>query len=401
MKKTYLFAALFLLAACSAPGPKVDKKLEEIKSISEAVRQQYAPDKRSNIYEVNVKPDMTQAGVYVLRGAISVTEARQDLLVRLQEENLNVLDSTTLLPAADLGEKTYGITTQSVINFRTGPSYASEAATQTMMGMPLRILEKRSGWTRAVTPEGYIAWVSSGGIREMSKAEYEAWTAAEKLIITTHYTLFRDQARANATVVSDGVWGNIVRADGESGLYYRVILPTGLNAFVLKKDAQKLGAWLKQRNPSPQNIIATGKQFIGFPYMWGGTSIKAMDCSGFVKTCYYLHGVIIPRDASQQAYVGENVDISGGIDHLQPGDLLFFGSKATAETKERITHVGIYMEEGEFIHSAGYVHINSLKPEAYNYYSGSTRLVRVQRYTERIGVDKALVRIAEHPWYNQ
>ena len=400
MKKTYLFAALFMLAACSAPEQKEDKKLQEIKTISEAVRQQYAPDKRSNIYEVNIKLDAVQSGVYVLRGAISVAEARQDLLARLQNANLNVLDSITLLPDAELGEKIYGITTQSVINFRTSPSYSSEAATQTIMGMPLRILEKRNGWTRAITPEGYIAWVSSGGVREMSEAEYEVWTEAEKLIITTHYTLFRDQAKPNATVVSDGVWGNIVRADGESGLYYRVIMPTGLNAFVLKKDVQKLDTWLKQRNPSPQNIIATGKQFIGFPYMWGGTSIKAMDCSGFVKTCYYLHGVIIPRDASQQAYVGENIDISGGISHLQPGDLLFFGSKATAESKERITHVGIYMEEGEFIHSAGYVHINSLKPEAYNYYPSSPRLVRVQRYTGQIGVDPALVRTAEHPWYN-
>jgi len=398
MKTRYLFAALLLVAACSAPEQKEDKSLKEINAISNDVKQQHAPDKRSRIYEIVANKD--QQGNYVLRGATNLPEARQALLAALQEKNIVALDSTRILPDAALGEKTYGVTTQSVINFRTGPSYASEAATQTLMGMPLRILEKRNGWTRAITPEGYIAWVSSGGIREMSQAEYDAWTSAEKIIITTHYALFREQANANGAVVSDGVWGNIVRADGESGAYYRVILPTGLNAFVLKRDAQKLGAWLKQRNPEPKNIIATGKQFIGFPYMWGGTSIKAMDCSGFVKTCYYLHGVIIPRDASQQAYVGENVDISGGIDHLQPGDLLFFGSKATADSKERITHVGIYMQEGEFIHSAGYVHINSLKPEAYNYYPSSTRLVRVQRYTNQIGVDPALVRTAEHPWYN-
>ena len=398
MKTTYLFAALFLLAACSAPEPKEDKNLKEINAISSEVKQQHAPDRRSRTYEIVADKDLQ--GNYVLRGVTNLPEAHQALLTSLQAKNFAVLDSTRLLPDAALEGKIYGITTQSVINFRFAPSYSSESATQTIMGMPLRILEKRGGWTRAITPEGYIAWVSSGGVREMSQAEYEVWTAAEKLIITTHYTLFREQASANATVVSDGVWGNIVRADGESGLYYRVILPTGLNAFVLKKDAQKLGDWLKQRNPEPKNIIATGKQFIGFPYMWGGTSIKAMDCSGFVKTCYYLHGVIVPRDASQQAYVGDNVDISGGIDHLQAGDLLFFGSKATAESKERITHVGIYMEDGEFIHSAGYVHINSLKPEAYNYYPSSPRLVRVQRYTSKIGVDASLVRVAEHPWYN-
>ena len=61
------------------------------------------------------------------------------------------------------------------------------------------------------------------------------------------------------------------------------------------------------------------------------------------------------------------------------GDLIFFGSKATPERKERITHVGIYIGDGIFIHSAGKVRINSLIPEDDNYYSGSNRLVRAQR----------------------
>jgi cell wall-associated NlpC family hydrolase len=133
--------------------------------------------------------------------------------------------------------------------------------------------------------------------------------------------------------------------------------------------------------------------------MWGGTSIKAMDCSGFTKTAFYLNGVILERDASQQAKTGEDVDISEGFDNLQKGDLLFFGSKATQERGERITHVGIYMGNGEFIHSATSVRINSLIPDAYNYYEGSTRLVRANRLITKIDNDPGIVSINNHPWY--
>ena len=122
--------------------------------------------------------------------------------------------------------------------------------------------------------------------------------------------------------------------------------------------------------------------------MWGGTSIKAVDCSGFTKSTYYLNGIILARDASQQCYTGDDIDISKYVDgeqtkealaNLKMGDLIFFGSKATPERKERITHVGIYIGDGIFIHSAGKVRINSLIPEDDNYYSGSNRLVRAQR----------------------
>lgn len=70
----------------------------------------------------------------------------------------------------------------------------------------------------------------------------------------------------------------------------------------------------------------------------------------------------IPRDASQQAYVGEHIDIASDFSNLQPGDLIFFGRKATAERKERVVHVGMYIGGKRFIHSQGDVHISSFDP---------------------------------------
>ena len=93
------------------------------------------------------------------------------------------------------------------------------------------------------------------------------------------------------------------------------------------------------------------------------------------------------------------MDISKNFDNLVAGDLLFFGSKASEGKKERITHVGIYIGGGEFIHSATSVRINSLIPEAANYYDGSNRLVRANRMLTKIDADPGIVSIVKHPWY--
>jgi cell wall-associated NlpC family hydrolase len=52
------------------------------------------------------------------------------------------------------------------------------------------------------------------------------------------------------------------------------------------------------------SLVATARTLMGAPYLWGGTSAKGMDCSGFTKTIYLMNGLILPRDASQQVHVG-------------------------------------------------------------------------------------------------
>jgi len=413
MKKVLLVIFVAAVAISCGGNKKIDKIQAQFKEISDAVKKEFAPDWRSKTWEAKLSVSESD-GFMVLRGATTERGAKEELLKVLGEKGLSVLDSMVVLPDPKLGGKIYGVTGSSVINFRVSPDYASESATQTIMGTPLRILEKRGGWTRAVTPEGYIAWVTSGSVREMTKEEYNRWMSSEKLVITKHYTLFRESYLAESGVVSDGVMGGIVMSEaevvpirmnigvlpGNRIVNYEVILPNGKKAFVPESDAMPYDKWIESRNPNPDNIIATAKQFLGFPYMWGGTSIKAMDCSGFTKTVYYLNGVIIQRDASQQALTGDDVDISSGFGNLAKGDLLFFGTKATAERGERVTHVGIYIANGEFIHSATSVRINSLIPTAENYYEGSTRLVRAKRVIPKVDMESGITSVKNHPWYS-
>lgn len=398
MKKLFLITTILAISLSCKSKDSIKQTQAIFDDIKKEIKSEYAPDRREKVFEAELEI-ASDSTTIILRGSTTEPEAKKALLEALKNKNITVQDSMILLPDQKLGDKIFGITSQSVINFRYGPGYANESATQTILGMPLRVLEKKNGWTRAITPEGYIAWVSSGGIAEMNESEYNEWIKSPKLIVTVHYTLFREQPSENSGVVLDGVWGNIVRFAGESGNYYKVILPDGKSAYLQKAHSTDFAKWIESRNPTADNIIATAKQLLGFPYMWGGTSIKAVDCSGFMKTAYYLNGIILERDASQQALTGEGVDISNGYNNLQKGDLLFFGSKAENGKKERITHVGMYIGEGRFIHSAGSVKINSLDPKTPEYSDVEKRLVRAQRILTKVDADNGIVSIKNHKWY--
>jgi cell wall-associated NlpC family hydrolase len=100
-----------------------------------------------------------------------------------------------------------------------------------------------------------------------------------------------------------------------------------------------------------------------------------------------MNGFVIPRDASQQVHAGMVVDKELKFEGLEKGDLLFFGTPATKDKKQRVTHVGIWLgnNKGEFIHSKRNVHISSINESEKNYnefdknrYLGSRRYLGVK-----------------------
>lgn len=258
---------------------------------------------------------------------------------------------------AGVGEG-YGIITISVAQMHTKPDFSSELDTQALLGTPIRVLADE-GWYKVQTPDNYQAWTHHKSVYLATRAEVIAWNEAEKVVVTSHYAFCYSAPVIGAIPVSDVVAGCRLKLIGTKGKFYVVEYPDGRRGYLEKKVAMPLEKWRKRLKQDAESILATAKTLMGVPYLWSGMSSKAVDCSGFVRTVLFLHDIIIPRNASQQAKTGDLIEIAQNFSNLQPGDLIFFGRKASETQKERVSHVGISLGGARFIHSQGDVHISS------------------------------------------
>lgn len=94
-----------------------------------------------------------------------------------------------------------------------------------------------------------------------------------------------------------------------------------------------------------RSLVETARSYLGVPYLWGGSTEQGFDCSGLAMAVYQLNGLRLPRSSGAQIEAGRSVEAAD----LQPGDLVFFAMAA----KGRVSHVGIYVGEGAFIHAPG------------------------------------------------
>jgi hypothetical protein len=329
--------------------------------VLEQVRREFAPDQRTVIFQI----ESSESGT--LTGKTSSPEAKQALFDRLKKAGVPHQGQIRLLPdPVELGEQTHGVITISVGNLRSAPGHAAELATQALLGTPVRVLETEGEWLRVQTPDRYIAWIDPGAVQRMNPADFARWQGTRKLIFLTTYGFGYRQPDASGPTVSDLVAGDGLELFSERGDWYEAGYPDGRRAFVRKADAQPYDAWLRSMKATETSLVQTAHRLTGLPYLWGGTSPKGVDCSGFTKTVYFLNGLVLPRDASQQVHAGERIDTSTGFENLRPGDLLFFGAKREDGT-ERVTHVGMWIGGGEFIHASSYVRVASVDPAKPNF----------------------------------
>jgi cell wall-associated NlpC family hydrolase len=284
------------------------------------------------------------------------------------------------LPSTALQGKLNGVVIISVANLRTQPRHQAELATQATLGTSIKIFKKEKGWYLVQTPDKYIAWVDGGAIQLMDDNAFANWQKSEKLLYTNPYGFAYATANTNGQTVSDLVFGDVMEAKNLAGEFYQVAFADGRTAYVSTKEVIKYKEWSGSRNPTQQNLVETSKRLMGLPYLWGGTSFKGVDCSGFTKTVYFMNGLVLSRDASQQVNMGELVDTKNSWDNMMPGDLLFFGLPAQEDKPERVIHVGMWIGNKEFIHSSGRVHISSFDSTAANYDANELkRFLRAKR----------------------
>ena len=390
MKRNSILALCLIAAGWSALGQSSVVALDKANRIIENVKDEYAPDKRQAVFEVKAfnNPD----GMLVLAGAVSDSTARNAIVRQMTDAAIDFADSLAVLPYDQWAQVRL-----SVASLRTGGSHAAEMATQALMGTPLRVLEKAKEWWRVQCPDGYIAWVPTSSVVTKTADELKAWRAAKRFIVTS-----LDQVRvyrtAKATgprdVVSDLVNGCIVGIPGSSphvdNNRLEIELPDGRTGYADARALRPVEEWAAQ-NFNPDTILDTAYSLEGTPYLWGGTSTKTLDCSGLAKVSYFSNGIILMRDASQQAKTGTRIEAKDWR-RCHPGDLLFFGNAKTG----KVTHVAIYDHDGNYVHSSGRVKRNSVDPEAESYLTTPfLHAVRINGMEETQGITRA----RNHPWY--
>ena len=352
------------------------------------VKQQYAPDTRVAVWSVTA--DKQSGNSVVLRGKTDNPDAKDALLRGLKAVNIAYKDSITLLPDATV-EKPWALVTISVACLRGEPRSGAELVSQAIMGTPVKVLECDGGMSRVQTPDGYIAYVTDSSLQFLSADGFAAWKKARRVVVTANLSMAYEKPVENIdAAVSDLLLGNILEYKGETAGFVQVSLPDGRTGYVKKTDVKEFSEWAKQNFDMP-TIERSARRMMGTPYLWGGMSAKMADCSGFVRTAYFSNGIILQRDASQQALTGKKIDPKKWRTEAEPGDLIFIGTKSG-----KVTHVAMYIGNGKYIHSSGRVKINSMDKSASDFLDYN--FLSMSRIKGEVGT-KGIVAVRNHEWY--
>jgi cell wall-associated NlpC family hydrolase len=223
----------------------------------------------------------------------------------------------------------------------------SHVQTQALYGQQVTILAVRGGWAKVAVrdepdprdPRGYPGWLP---LRQLAPA-YD--TSGRYVVVRTRTA----RVRVGATTIA---------------LSYGTRLPVVSGNHVRTPDGE--GVVTGAASPLPASnasIIAEGKRFLGTHYLWGGLSAWGFDCSGLIWDLYRVHGLTIPRDADPQMHHGTSVARA----QLQPGDLLFFGSRGYAD------HVSIYLGGDRQLEAPDSAHRVRISPVRWANYIGARR----------------------------
>jgi cell wall-associated NlpC family hydrolase len=263
------------------------------------------------------------------------------LCVALLPPSANVAVAQLSVPNADF------VVAKPVADMYSQPKADSDVVSQAIYGAGVLSLEQHDGWYKIRTADDYTGWVATPDLLPLKDRPY---APDGKLVevaglsaniyrepdVTRHAPLLLLPWEARLEIAPGA-------ADGSSR-WIQVRLVDGSTAWVQRGDVSSKFVPL-----TIDQMLQLAHRFLGVTYTWGGASSFGFDCSGFTQMLVRQRGIEMPRDAKVQAVW------SGGLPvdrkDLQPGDLLFFGANAA-----KITHTGMYLGGGMFIHDTTHDH---------------------------------------------
>jgi len=210
---------------------------------------------------------------------------------------------------------------------REEPKHRAQMVSMLLFGEMYEILETQEHWHKIISlHDNYEGWIYSRKPLFVDEDFLEKYNAESPVYATN--ALFQQHGLslpfgARLPLYKNGEFYQ----GGQKHFYY--------------------GAYMEAlKNASGADIISIAENYFGTPYLWGGRNIMGIDCSGFTQMCYKLCGITLPRDAYQQAEIGETVI---NLVEAKAGDLAFFSEN------NRVTHVGILTGDGHIIHASEWV----------------------------------------------
>ena len=234
---------------------------------------------------------------------------------------------------------------------RASPDETSEMVTQFLFGEYATVVAyKKEGWAEVeLFHDGYKGWIDS-------KMLIESAAPSPDMMFCCMDIFGQAFSDTHSTWISLGA--NLPEYDG-------IVAKVGGQTFRYSGQVSKLIELI----PSAERIEKVARKLLNVPYLWGGRTPIGLDCSGFTQLVYKCCGVKIKRDAREQALEGEMIDF---VSQSRAGDLAFFSKKS-----ERITHVGILLDDQKIIHASGSVRIDVM--DHYGIYNEE-----IQEYTHKL-----------------
>ncbi len=229
----------------------------------------------------------------------------------------------------------------SFANIYRKPTFHGEVDTQAVLWEKLEMLEKIDPFLRVETEDGYEGWINEHQVSCCGKP------GEQRKMITAPRCDFFEQPDSGSQIVRHGGAGSKIPVLEEQNGWIKTRFPDEKEGWIHSDCFEPLPQFTRD------NFVEYISRFLGTTYVWGGKTPYGLDCSGFVQLAFKLFGKNIRRDAWMQ--FEDAVKISSDPLKADKGDLYFF-----AETGEKITHVGIALGNGHFIHARGMVRINSL-----------------------------------------
>ena len=268
----------------------------------------------------------------------------------------------------DVSGKT-GVISGTNVNFRSGPSTSTGVITMLDIDTQVSLVSLEDGWCKAVWQgqAGYISadYVSVDGLPVVDPQG----------VITGDCVNVRSTPSTDSEIVTKVYEGDVLDLISVKDGWYNVSF-NGVTGYI-NADYLRIysGASVtKSSGSGNQSVVDTALEYLGVPYVYGGSSGKGFDCSGFTMYIYGLFGIDLPHSASSQ---WNSLGTSVSRDNLQPGDLVFFNDPSISGGKP-CSHVGIYVGDGQFVHASSGsnkgVVVSDLSTNYYaTYYKGARR----------------------------